>query len=516
MNYRTTLILLCVLIVVGVALLFVNRGEKAPKDTSTPGEAKLIDVESKDITKVIVTPADGKQLVLEKKGVEWRLVEPIAAPADLWAVDSLVRGLAELRSRGQIALTGENASTINLNPPRYQVEMEAGTKTVKLKIGSRSAVGDNLYVQLDDRSKADVVAAAEVYDQLEKPFMSYRQMKLVAMPSNDIKQIEITRPDGKIVLNKTGEDWQVVSPEKMPAEASEISDMTAAISGLSAAEYVNEADVPAQLLPNKSARMTVWLSAAAPATQPSAPPSTQPGGVTIRFGGYDTVLKQNVYVAVSEPGALAKVAAASMDKFNKKPLDLRDRNVMKIDPGQVSRVLVVTDKPATTQPTTQPASRNEVVIERKKQSVAATKPTTNATTMAATQPASQPALPPTNWALKSASDADASEAEVDALLRKFSPLRADKYVAGPFPATQPAATYTIEITLQPAGSVEPVVHKIQLVDPGDGKPMIGQYKNLVFELNSAFAADLTKDFANKLEAPKLPSGPGMMPGMGME
>jgi hypothetical protein len=259
MNYRTTLILLCVLIVVGVALLFVNRGEKAPKDTTTPGEAKLIDVESKDITKVIVTPADGKRLVLEKKGVEWRLVEPIAAPADLWAVDSLVRGLAELRSRGQVALTGENASTINLNPPQYQVEMEAGTKTVTLKIGSRSAVGDNLYVQLEGRSKADVVAAAEVYDQLEKPFMSYRQMKLVAMPSNDIKQIEITRPDGKIVLNKSGEDWQVVSPEKMPAEASEISDMTAAISG----------GTPAAMAASRAAAMASlrWATMLAAATK---------------------------------------------------------------------------------------------------------------------------------------------------------------------------------------------------------------------------------------------------------
>ncbi len=513
MNYRTTLILLCVLIGVGIALLFVDRGDKKPGEVSSSGEIKLLDIESKDVTRVTIAPADGKRLVIEKNGTDWRLVEPITAGADMWAVDSLVRSLTDLRSRGQVALTSENASTTSLNPPRYQVELVTGNKTVKLKVGSRTAVGDNLYLQLEGRSQADVVAAAEVSDQLEKPFTAYRQMRMVSVSSSDIKQIEITRPDGKIVVNKSGENWQVVLPEKMPAEASEISDLTFAITGLTASEYVNEGDLPSQLLPTRTPRTTVWFSTSSPATQPT----TQPSGVTIRFGGYDTVLKQNVYVAVSEPSAMAKVPASSMDKFNKKPLDLRDRNVLKIDPSQVSRVVLVKEQPATTQPTTRPASREEMVIERKKQADAATQPATRPSTMAATQPSSQPALPPTVWTLKSAGDVDASQAEVEAVLNKFSPLKVDKYLAEPLPTAQPAATYTVEITVQAAGGATPVVHRIRLVDLGDAKAVIGQYQNLVFEVPSSFVGDLTKDYANKPESPKPPAdGQGTgLPGMGM-
>ena len=526
MNYKTTVVLLCVLVVLGVALLFVDRGGKEPGETTASGEKRLFDVETKDVTKVSVTTADGKRLVAEKAGAEWKLLEPVAAPADTWAVDSMVRGLAEMKSRGQIELTAENASTTNLNPPRYQVEMQAGGKTLKLKVGSRSAIGDNLYVQVDGEKKAHVVSAG-VYDELDKPFTSFRQMKLVTTASTDIKQIEITRPDGKLVLNKSGEEWQVVAPEKMPAEASDVSDMTYATSSLSAIEFVNESDVPPQLLPARNARMTVWFSTAAPATQPATAPATQSGGATIRFGGYDTVLKKNVYVSVSEPASLAKVAASAMDSYNKKLLDLRDRRVLNIDPAQVSRLSITMDTPAATQPTTKPAEHKEVVIERKKQTLTlgpegpATKPTTSPTTAATTEPATQPALPATNWTVKAVAatqPADASQSEVESLLKKFNPLKVDKYLQPSAATTQPTATYVVEIAVQSAGGAESAVHRILLIDPGEGKAMIGQYRGLVFELSASFADDLKKDFANKVEPPKMPAGgPGMgMPGMGME
>ena len=125
-------------------------------------------------------------------------------------------------------------------------------------------------------------------------------------------------------------------------------------------------------------------------------------------------------------------------------------------------------------------------------------------------------LPPTVWTLKGASDSDASQAEIESLLKKFSPLKVDKYLAPPAPTTQPTATYAIEITVQPPGGIEPTKHTIQLTDPGDNKPLIGQYRNLAFELSSTFTSDFTKDFANKIEPPKPPAEPGMgMPGMGM-
>src|SRR5437660_1639638 len=159
---------------------------------------------------------------------------------------------------------------------------------------------------------------------------------------------------------------------------------------MAAAEFVDESEVPTPLLPKSNSKLTIWFSGDAPSTQPATAPTTRPGGTTLTFGGYDTVLKKNVYVAVSNPQVLIKVPASTMDSFNKKPLDLRDRRVLDIEPGQVSKLTVLTDSLSTTQPTTKPASKSELVLERKKQSLAlgpemplvplpTTKPTTRPT-----------------------------------------------------------------------------------------------------------------------------------------
>ncbi|HEX2973716.1 MAG TPA: DUF4340 domain-containing protein, partial [Tepidisphaeraceae bacterium] len=448
MNFRTTLVMLALVVVVGLTLLIVNRSHNdSSTDTSTANQ--LITFDPATVTNVTVTAADAKRLVLERTGAAWRMVEPVSAPADAFAVDNLVRALANIQSRGQVKLTGNDASAAGLDQPRYQAELrDAAGKTVAVKVGNRMTIGDNVYLQLASDKTVHVVSG-ELYDQLDKPFTTYRQRKLVAASASDIKQIEITRPDSKLILQKTGSDWQIVAPTTMPAESSAISELAFSLTSLNATEFVSDADaarLPELLLPNQNPQLTVWFSTQAPSTQPT----TQPAGTTLRFGGYDSVLKKNVYASLSDSPALAKVPAASMEAFKKNPLDLRNRTIVRINPAQVSRISLVTDQPATTQPTTQPASHTELVLERKKQPLALGPD--QPTTRPATAPATNPALPQTDWVLKSANGADASQRDVKALLKRFQLLRATKYLPGPLPTNPSAAQYTLQITVQTAGS----------------------------------------------------------------
>jgi len=518
MNFRTTVFLLALLLVAGTLTLVIHYRQDQPA-AEAKDEHKLVDLEEKDLTKVVVTPAGGKRMVLEKSGMEWKLTEPVSAPADTFAVDSLVSGLTNLRTRDQV---DANDATGTGNP-RYSVELYgSGDKSYKFNVGNRSVVGNNLYVQLQGEKKVAVVAG-DVMDQLEKPYTSFRQNRLFSSAS--IRQLEISKPDLKLVLQKPGNDWEMTSPQKMPAESSEVADLTSAITSLSAAEFVDESDVPAPLLPKTNSKLTIWFSGDAPSTQPATAPTTRPGGTTLTFGGYDTVLKKNVYVAVSNPPVLIKVPASTMDSFNKKPLDLRDRRVLDIEPTQVSKLTILTDTPSTTQPTTKPALKSEIVLERKKQSLAlgpelplAPLPTTRPTTgpastqaSAATQPttqvaASQPALPPSNWTLNGKGDGD--DSRVDALLEKLHPLRADKYIANPLPTTQPMPKYVLHVSTVAAGGAKSGEYEFRLSDQGAQKPLIGEYNGLAFELPHTFLESITGDFANKPKpaTPPMPSG----------
>ena len=523
MNFRTTVFLLALLMVAGtLTLVILHRQNSQPAETKD--ERKLVDLDEKDLAKVVITPAGGKRMVLEKFGTEWRLTEPVVAPADTFAVDSLVSGLINLRMRDQVA---PNDATGTANP-RYAVELYgAGDTSYKFNVGNRSVVGNNLYVQIQGQNKVAVVSG-DVMDQLEKPYTSFRQNRLFS--SANIRQLEITKPDLKLVLQKPANDWEVVAPQKMPAEASEVSDLTSAITSLSAAEFVDESEVPTPLLPKSNSRLTVWFSGDAPSTQPATAPTTRPGGTTITFGGYDNNLRKNVYVAVSNPVVLIKVPAIAMDSFNKKPIDLRDRRVLDAEPGQVSKVTIMADSPSTTQPTAKPASKSETILERKKQSLAlgpdmplmplpTTRPTTRPTTVPATQAATtqattqmaatQPALPPSNWTLNEKGDAD--DSRVDALLEKLHPLRVDKYISGPLPTTQPAPRYVVHVWTEAAGGAKSAQYEFRLTDQGAEKPLVGEYNGLLFELPHSFLESVTGDFANKPRPPTPPAPTGGFP-----
>ncbi len=502
MNFRTTAILAVALAVVALIVFFTNRG-----DTPQPPEGgrAVVDLDSAKVTKITVAPTDGKTMVLEKSGSDWKLVQPISAPADTWNVDSLVRSLTELKSRGEAK--SSEAKSLGLGNPAWKIEVVAGDKSVKLSVAARPTVGDNLYVLVEGESKPRLISAS-LCDQLEKTPESYRQTRLVSASSSALQQITITQPDGKLVIQKKGSDWELLEPEKMPLDSSAVSDLTFAITGLTATEFVDEKDLPLIGNPAKSPKRSIWFSTEAPTTQPAA---TRPAGTTVAFGEFDSILKKNVFAYLDSPRTFAKVSATSLDAFNKKPLDLRDKKVVDIVPAEVSRISVTSDIAATTRPTSRPASKSELVIERRKENIVlgpavppppATKPaSTQATTQAATQPATQPVVPPppvSNWVLKSQKGADGSNSKVDALLAKFNPLRAEKYLPPTTATSQPSATYTVEITTELAGKT--TVHQLRITDPGDEKPLIGAYKELRFELPRSFTESITGDFVNKADA----------------
>src|SRR5687768_14035645 len=214
MNFRTTILLLVLLAAVGGYLLYTGFNDTPDaKKTETSDEQKLVDIAPADVTRVVIRPKDGPATLLEKSGTEWRLVEPTAGVADAAEVDALVRELTDLRSRSRIDADRDKGAT-GLDQPAFHVELTAADgKTAKLSVGSKSAIGDNLYVQVDGRDQADVVSAA-VYERLEKPASGYRQTKLFTATNDQIRRLEIT-PAGAnapaVRLERGGDSWHMVT-----------------------------------------------------------------------------------------------------------------------------------------------------------------------------------------------------------------------------------------------------------------------------------------------------------------
>ncbi len=544
MNFKTTLVLLVLLFAAGLTLFFTrdrSGNSESASDTAKKAQ-KVFDVNEADLTKLTVTSsADGKKLAIEQSNGKWRLTEPVNAPADSFSVDSLVRAITGLESRGEVSGGSADAKSTGLDNPRYTIDLAAKDgKSYTLLVGDKLPVGDNLYVSRKDKGDK-LVVSADLLEKLDKPAADYRDKKLVNDYSTaGVMQVTINKPDGKIVLarNSVNDDWKIVEPAPpVPAEKSDVDSIVTTLTGLTASEYVSDDPTQAKLYQLDPPRISAVLSSEPPATQPATtkPAASQPAPIVVKFGRYDDVLKSNVFAMTSQSPAIAKVAASSLEAINKKPLDLRDRRVVDIDPAQVSSVRIIADVAATTKPTSRPASKADVHITRRKeppvlvlapsskpattQASATTGPATKQT--AASQPATKPTVaastqPATKWEVFGAGSgattqpAAADDSKIDTLLSSMHPLRVRKYLEKP-PTTQPTATYVLTVVTQAAGGAAPVEHEITLVDPGNGGDVTGTYNGLAFEVDRFFLDHLTGDF-KKGAAGSSPASPAMNEG----
>src|SRR5579884_2047034 len=209
MNFRTTIILLILL--AGAGAYVAVRQLAGPKQgtsetTSTPG--KLVTMDVPDVTKLSITPSDGPKIVAEKEGTQWRLVEPVKAPADTFTVEDVVRAVTGLQSRGE--LPEEKAASLGLDHPTYVLDLtDKNGRTTKLSLGDKSEIADSLYVLVDDQKKPKIVSAKALDLLYDKQADAYRSKKLVDVTTDQIKQLTLTH-DGKTVrLEKQGSEWEI-------------------------------------------------------------------------------------------------------------------------------------------------------------------------------------------------------------------------------------------------------------------------------------------------------------------
>jgi len=650
MNFRTTIILLILLIGAGTFFLVATMSPEPEKAKVDPLDAergrKLFDVKLADIRKVTIAPGDGapagsQPLELAKADTDWKIVRPIEWPADAGEAGSLVNAVADLRSSEMIDVTDQNRAGTGLAQPRFTIVLtDAAGKSHTLRMGTRSELG-RLYVQAgDEKATASVVTDGTLSGKLAKginPLVAnLRDKQLVRVTTFDTRQVQLDLGSRKLSLVKEANAWKLTEPKQLAADTAEVSDILATITNMRAASFATEESAASGGARFEQPRAVVTISTAAPAgaaTAPASMPATAPAQdktVVVTIGQPTDISGEKAWVKVSDPPSVAIVnlSGTSLEKIElATSLSLRDRKILDIDPESASQITLATE----TTSTTQPAQKQTVTLERRKENLelgpqlpkgdggAATKPASPATapatkpatafpagakaamsvldrvvTMlnptallqdegapatkpavttapttpaapmtkpsaeaakppadqtatrpgpAATRPAATspsaptppdaaapaipepPAKPPTTWVVASAGKADANDPAISSLLFALHPLRATKFLeampaatqpSGTQPATRPAATvYVLTVKSVQAGG-KAATHELRITDRGEGAP-IGQYQDLIFELERSFVDKLKADFADASGAsapnPADDGPPGFPPGM---
>jgi hypothetical protein len=396
-------------------------------------------------------------------------------------VAAMVDKLVGMKSNNQLDAKDAGASKTGLDKPQFTVSLTAGGKTTEVQFGDKLGSGDGVYAKVGGKDEIEVVPA-DVLEKIDRPAGAFRRLKLMDVQSLDIKQVALTDKKGSLKLEKAGDEWAMIAPIKTPADSSAVTDLLGQLTGLTATSFVEDPAAASDAM--KTPSLTVSFSTQPSSTQPASAPASPPAMVTVTFGDKD-LLKQNVYVKVSDSPFVALVGVAALDALRKKPLDLRDKRAMDLKPEEVSAFSIARHMPATTQPATKPAADVLVHVERRKEGSGVPFVSGAPATMSKEgEKLTLAGILPKQAAWVLAGNVTADEGEVTAFLGALQPLRVDKYL-DKNPATQPTKSYTLTVRTAAAGGAIPVDHEIHFIDRGADQPLIGDYDGLTFEVGRA-------------------------------
>jgi hypothetical protein len=497
MNFKTTIVLLVALAVVGGVFWYSQLSEKKAPDQAADqatagGGRKLLDLQSDQVSGFTITDSDGNHTTLEKSGAAWRMTEPVSAAAVDWQTQDLIRNLCDLRSQGRPASAPSDAG---LDKPKYSIALSTSDgKTVRLDIGNRNFTGDLMFARVDD-GEVNLIDSS-LAKTLKTAADDLRDKHLLTANSLNVQQVRIITATQRLVLNKAGSKWKIQEPVEMPGDSEAVSSLISTIIGTEASEFVKPDSDDLAFARFDHPTMQVWLSAEAPSSQPTTAPS---GGQTLTIGAPDSLTKDHYFVRTGD-GLVAKIAASSLDNLKKIPLDLRDKDVVTILPEDVNAISLV--KETYSAPTTQsssvakPQTQTVALARRPKESPQPLGPALPPNLKAgarptaappATAPATQPAQSLWIFAAPHQTAQPVDDSKVDALLEKFNTLRADKYLEKN-PNSPPQQRYLVSLETKMQR------YQVEFVRPSNGQSAYGIYDDLKFEIPTALLDALDADF----------------------
>ncbi|HZL38392.1 MAG TPA: DUF4340 domain-containing protein [Tepidisphaeraceae bacterium] len=462
---------------------------------------QLVSVPEADVRQAQFVRRSGR-LVLEKQGEDWQIEQPVKLPADASEASSLLDTVTGLQAaefsdeaaaqqagarfdhpRAVVWITSSAPTTAPATqaaaaPATAPADMAADAKTLSARGGATIVIGqavdiqaEKVWVKIFDPSHPPVVAQAQFskvsFDRLSQATpLELRDKRVMDIDPSKVASFTLAMDAPA----------PTTAPGVAPPAAAHMREFTIE-------RRKGTPPVFGPALPRATNPITRPHSAATrpantggPTTRPAAPASA-PAGSSSESASPTTAAS-----------AAPNVSGQTGDS-GPRPQPLNSRSVPpSAATTQSSLAAASTNAPAATQPTGPEAD--------------------------------QPA--PLAWYFASGGEGKADDGQVTALLDSLHPLRVTKYDATS-PTTQPVGVkYTLTIRTIPANAGEsPLKYVIHITDPGPAAtgpvlPIIGTYKDLIFEIDRSFIENLNGDFKTKKAAPNPPpsfGGGGLPPGV---
>jgi len=360
MNFKTTLILIALLAVVGGYWLLFEQGrsitpaDDAPADEA--GEALLAESFSAAAVNRITVERDGDKVVLEREGDGWMQVEPVRFPLQSSAINELLTQARDLRYMQQFAAGTSDGPTLksaSLDPPRATVRLKSDDRTLTLTLGDRYA-GGMAYLTRGDQNQIYTVPRAFHDAVLDKTVRDWRQTSLAGPKATGTQRIELANEHGRMTLTKRDGRWYL--DESQRADSDAVKSLADAVRNASIETFTADRPEDLSLYGLASPRITLSLQAPSPATGPAAGSANQENGdatqrsnmTSLRIGSATELTDEpSAYFATWTRGSdgrgehvVFELSRSTVASLKKAPADLREPRMVTASTDEVTRLRV--------------------------------------------------------------------------------------------------------------------------------------------------------------------------------
>lgn len=327
--------------------LFPDRLEPTfRRDAIAYRSRKLFDTTDAKLAAVTVDGASGFALKQEKTtdGRDvWKLTAPVTSEADPMSAGALLGQIGDLQATDFVAEKATNPAEFGLDKPKFTATLAFGNgRTYKLEVGGiRPGKKDEVFARLDGGAVFGL--PANTTDSLASGALKLLPLQVWAVPLDRLTGVEITRfdaPTDSFSLAKDGTNWKLSGPFTATVSFLDAQPTVAALTVLPATKYeaLSAPDAAKYGFDKPLAKLKLSYTEKNNDGDRPAAKTLLLGGVTP--GGLDR------YAKLDDPTApVFVVPFVYLSAVQISPLTLLDRNLLRLDGAQITKVQITGAKP---------------------------------------------------------------------------------------------------------------------------------------------------------------------------
>ncbi|MFN2540865.1 MAG: DUF4340 domain-containing protein [Chthoniobacterales bacterium] len=331
MKWRTTLILLAIVLTLGLYIKFFES--KRPSTEEAKRQAQnVLNFNRDKVDGIIIQNGDDK-IDIRRRDNKWRLETPIKDQADTSLISNLLLNLENWQKDATISAKEIDADKKKLNEfglsrPKLRLKLLGEGAPPEILFGKDTALEGKMYVRFEN-SRETYLANQSIKKDIEKKADDFRDRKLTDLITAQVSRVVLKTPAGEMELEKKADHWEIGKPLRARGDDQRIGDLIAQVTTARIQQFVanDRGDLRPFGLAEPRGAITLFGQ-------------DDKQGQTLQIGGIPEKQPDQVYARFSPRAFVYTLPKKTEAILNTHPNDLRDRHLVRIDTNMLDRITI--------------------------------------------------------------------------------------------------------------------------------------------------------------------------------